>query len=568
MPTDAFELLKTWCDSLLTCQISGTGQPALDGALLCPACQTIHGRCGELVYPLLALARRTGESRYRTAALRLFAWSESLLAADGAMVNDGQSGWKGITVFAALALCDALRRHGDLLEATDQARWRDRLRRHGDWISRHIDTRFAGNINYRAAGAGVLALLANFFDVPDYMAKARRLAADVQSHTGADGLLFGEGDPVDGLSPRGCRPVDIGYNVEESLPLMLLYAEESGDREAEAWVTAALHRHLDFQLPDGGWDDSFGTRNYKWTYWGSRTSEGCLEAYALLGRRDPACAAAAARNLELMRRCTHDGLLTGGPDYPRVGAPACIHHSFTHARGLAALLDRGLELPDAPATRVPAGPALQHYPTIDTWRVQYGGWVADVTGYDVTYRPGGHATGGTLTLLWHRTAGPMALSAMTDYALVEAHNMQQMPALACQGSLTPRLLAADGAASCYDRCAVLHAEENGDGVAVEAEGRLCYPDGRAVPDGHYRLSYHFTDGLLRLTAEGGAYSPLWLVLPLARAAVYPVPAGEKPVFSLAGGLLAQEYRWPLRSGETLTVEVRPAPLAGVCPAEV
>lgn len=568
MPTDVFELLKTWCDSLLACQITGTGRPTLDGALLCPACQTVHGRCGELVYPLLTLARHTGEQRYHTAALRLFDWSESLVAADGAIVNDGQSDWKGITVFAALALCDALRRHGDLLDAATCVRWRTRLRRHGDWIASNIDEHFAGNINYRAAGAGVLALLANYFDEPGYRAKARRLAADVQRHTGADGLLFGEGDPVDGRSPRGCRPVDICYNVEESLPLMLLYAQESSDAEALAWVSAVLRRHLDFQLPDGGWDDSFGTRNYKWTYWGSRTSEGCLEAYALLGQQDPVCAMAAARSLALMQRCTHGGLLTGGPDYPRVGVQACIHHSFSHARGLAVLMDRGLELHADSAIPTLENPTLRYYPTIDTWRVQHGGWIADVTGYDVTYRPGGHATGGTLSLLWQRHVGPMVLSAMTDYALVEAHNMQQVPALPYQGSLTPRLLAADGAASCYDRGATLCAEKDSGSVVIRAEGRLCYPDGSAAPASAYRLSYCFADGVLHLRAEGRTCGPLWLVLPLARAVVYPKPAVEKPVFSLAGGLLAREYRWPLRCNETLAVEIRPAPLAGDNPAGV
>ena len=72
MKTVAFELLQTWCDSLLELQISGTGQSTLDGALLCPACHTIHGRCGELVYPLLTLAKHTGKENYLTAAQKLF----------------------------------------------------------------------------------------------------------------------------------------------------------------------------------------------------------------------------------------------------------------------------------------------------------------------------------------------------------------------------------------------------------------------------------------------------------------------------------------------------------------
>ena len=35
------------------------------------------------------------------------------------------------------------------------------------------------------------------------------------------------------------------------------------------------------KLPDGAWDNSFGTRNYKWSYRGSRTSDGCAAGYGL-----------------------------------------------------------------------------------------------------------------------------------------------------------------------------------------------------------------------------------------------------------------------------------------------
>lgn len=96
MQTDVCALLQSWCDALLQYQIKNTGDPQLDGALLCPACQTIHGRCGELVYPLMTLCDRLGRQEYLDAARKLFDWSESLFCSDGAMLNDGQSMWKGI----------------------------------------------------------------------------------------------------------------------------------------------------------------------------------------------------------------------------------------------------------------------------------------------------------------------------------------------------------------------------------------------------------------------------------------------------------------------------------------
>lgn len=51
-----------------------------------------------------------------------------------------------------------------------------------------------------------------------------------------DGLLIGEGKPVDGFSPKGCRPVDIGYNMEESLPSLVQYAYETDDEKLKETV--------------------------------------------------------------------------------------------------------------------------------------------------------------------------------------------------------------------------------------------------------------------------------------------------------------------------------------------
>ena len=81
---EPLSLLKQWCDALLEYRVEKL-HPRLDGALLCPACQVVHGRCGELVYPLLCLADRTGEARYLDAARKLFEWSESLACDDGSI---------------------------------------------------------------------------------------------------------------------------------------------------------------------------------------------------------------------------------------------------------------------------------------------------------------------------------------------------------------------------------------------------------------------------------------------------------------------------------------------------
>ena len=111
------------------------------------------------------------------------------------------------------------------------------------------------------------------------------------------------------MTAKGCRPVDIGYNLEESLPGLLQYARARENTAVLAQVHELFRAHAAFLLPDGGMDNSFGTRNFKWTYWGSRTSEGGAYALAWLGQTDPALQSAAARELALWEKISQNGSL-------------------------------------------------------------------------------------------------------------------------------------------------------------------------------------------------------------------------------------------------------------------
>ena len=127
-----------------------------------------------------------------------------------------------------------------------------------------------------------------------------------------------------------------------------------------------MDTHLEFMLPDGAWDNSWGTRNFKWTYWGSRTSDGCIALCHLLSKTYPGYddsnsgtnstgatsksgsiyAEAGYRNFELLKQCTHDGLLCGGMHYISAGYAPCIHHTFEHAKNLALALKHGFTKPE------------------------------------------------------------------------------------------------------------------------------------------------------------------------------------------------------------------------------
>ena len=99
-----YRLLKEWLDALLACTVNDPVHPSVDGAILCPACTTVHGRCHEAVYPLMAMADFSGEAKYLDAARKLFRWSSWMLCDDGSLYNDSQSAWNGTTVFGAISL--------------------------------------------------------------------------------------------------------------------------------------------------------------------------------------------------------------------------------------------------------------------------------------------------------------------------------------------------------------------------------------------------------------------------------------------------------------------------------
>jgi len=341
------QLLQTWCDGLFVHQVSAIRDPALHGALLCPACTIIHGRCGDAVYPLLRVAHTTGNEKYLQAAILVHDWSEQQVSrADGSWINDVTlSSWQGITVFHAIALAEALHHHGTLLDTATRQRWTDRLARAAKFLDGFI-TIDTGNINYPVTSSHCFAICAQVLGDHHYSDRARALAHATLEYFTPNNLLFGEGHPQTGVTAKRCRPVDLGYNVEESLPALAQYALLTDDKPVLDQTIAALRTHMEFMLPDGAWDNSWGSRNYKWSYWGSRTSDGCHPAYVLLANHEPKFLEVAHRNLELMAACTHNNLLYGGPHYFAHGDQPCIHHTFTHAKALATVLDSNAATPN------------------------------------------------------------------------------------------------------------------------------------------------------------------------------------------------------------------------------
>ncbi len=489
-------LLRRWCDAMLRYEVTGMHQPHMDGNLLCPSCVRIHGRAVDAVFPLLVLSKRSGDSAYVDLARRIFDMTELVYErGDGSNVNDVDSDWNAITVFAAIALTDALNANKgcDLLPETDRKRWVGRLERMGDFLRsyRHWDKT---NVNYQITRSLAFAKIGLFFGRRDDLDRARELLAAAWGFLTPDQLIYGEGRPIDRRSPKGCLPIDIGYNVEESAPALAEAALLVGDRADQERAASVLRSHARFMLDDGGWDNSFGTRAFKWTWWGSRTSDGASFAYLLYRDHDPCFAEIACRGLALLEDCTgSDGLLMGGRRYDDWGEPACIHHTFTHAKILAALLEHGIEvLTSSPSLTLPRyAPGFRSYVyAADSLLVTEDHWTATISGYDWIFFPEGHPSGGDLTLLKPPGADPLLVASMNRYIFQEPHNMQQAR-FDNHRPLTPRLVLGDPvddeASSLYGTTAPLFRESPAPTAglkSLDVDGTL--PDGTPY---HYRYSF-------------------------------------------------------------------------------
>ena len=552
---EIFSLLRQWCDRLLSLQLHLPGQKEFDGGILCPACKMIHGRCGDAIYPLMFLADKTGLDQYRLGAQKLFAWSENMLCDDGSLYNDAQHPWNGITVFSAVALHDALLFHGHILEEPERAKWESRLAVMGEWLHEKLVIGMPTNINYFATNACAMALLGRYFHRSDYTELARKLAAYCMQHISENDLLFGEGKPHDASTLKKCKAIDVGgYNVEESLPSLCRYAETVGDAALIHRLKGVYRAHVKWMLPDGAWDNSVGSRVFKWTYWGSRTSDGCQEALFQLGKQESVFSEAAWRNFTLYQRCTHDGLLYGGPDYHAWGEKPCVHHTFCHAKALAGALDEGLCDWDRVPLPADQPDPLQYYPEMDTYRIGCGDWLSDVTGYDFHYTKGGHASGGAVSLLWHRQRGPVIASGMVDYSLVEVTNQQLSRKKAAHRSPCPRIeVVMEGKrwGQQYDFGAVIRQAPAPDGVRLHVDAFLCDQEYHRMPgDGGCTLDYHFTPEGLSIHGQ--------TAVSLANTARYILPVVEsshaqvtvltgrlqkeaEEMFSLNPGLIYREY---------------------------
>lgn len=495
-------LFEDWVRTLRKFQISNTGNKRLDGAFICPSCGKIHARCFEVAYPFLHMEEHYPGEGWAASAEAVFDWAVNTVAlSDGAILNDIDSDWKGTTVFNVVMMLDCLTFHKNVMKPRFIEKMEVQLRKSATWLSKQKSLK-NNNINYPITNAYALYYCYRYFGDEKFLRSSDDFLSVFDEIVTENGLILGEGVPRSRVSGRGCRSVDMGYNMEETLPSLALLATLKGDDELRRRVVACYRSHLAFMLDDGMLENGFGTRSYKWTGWGSRTSDGMALGLLLMSEHDPLFIQAASRNMDYLASCTTGGVLLGGIHYGLSGQAGCIHHGFEHAKMFAGILDRGLEeLFDSDVT----GPSyrsriegFRHYPEIDTWIYNRHGLTATISAYDWELIRGGHPAGGSICLLHDVEAGLLMSCSMQDYFLKEKNNMQVPVDGTLHEPLTCRL-EYENQEHVYSNIYDYNTIANMTGDSISFAGSLVDKEGK-IPDenSEYNLRYEFEKDGLRI----------------------------------------------------------------------
>ena len=486
----ALKLLKIWCDKLAEYEIHHKDK-LIDGALLCPCCHVIHGRSGDLIYPLVTLYKETGDEKYLTLAKRSIDFTEaSLVREGGGYLNDRGNRWFGISAFSALAIGETLLEFGDIIPKVLYNEWESIFLRLNEFCYNEFDN-FSPVINYRAGAAAVFAMGYVFTKDEKYLAKANEWESYCRRHIDEDGILFGECHPHDDVSEKGCHGIDLGYNLEESIPLLIMHSYLLKDNGKLDFYKQIFTKHLEFLLPDGAIDNSFGIRHNKWTYFGSRTSDGALSGLAKLPS-EPIFNKATERILSLYEKLTFDGLLSL-PMAKAAGEPTCLHHTFCHAKAVSALYNSNNEsFSFDSSTLLPReheyGVKLFHGGNLAT--VSKEGFTATVSALDFVRYDGADNFGGSLNLLWHKNYGPICAATMHEYVPSEPLNMQYLMRSLKTECMTPRVVIGE------------YSSDTDKSVSLSVDGGTVY----AVSD-NFSAEYSVRNGGFEITvsADGGEY---------------------------------------------------------------
>lgn len=509
----SFKLLETWCDSLCKLQVTQRKSKGVYGGILCDACAFIHGRCSDAVYPMVAMYEQTGDEKYLNCAKLLIQWHDNNLKSNsGYYFNDSFTTWRCTTLFYIIALCETLFDFGEALPQDLREQWtKDIVRMSAPLENDGIffppkDGSMPSVINYPVAYLTAMAAVGVLTGEQRYFTLAKKQEDNILSFVTESGWLFGENLDRK-VSPMGIRGIDLGYNIEESIVNLALYGKYAKSEKFLSLAEKMLNNAADFILPDGGVDNSWGTRAVKWTYYGSRTSDGCQIACSILQDRNPIFAEMAARNILLYKKMTVDGLLMGGYMYNKMGYESCVHHTFCHAKALAYLIKHPLKATQGIKLPRETQKGFKTLPESGVTLISKGNWRATMQNCDVELIARQEISGGAPTLVYHMEAGPLFVGNGVSFQLPEPTNMQ-VPRDAHLPLCQTVRISANDYTSQYCKCADVSCREDGELFHYSAKGLLTHKNGKTSAT--YRIFYSFKDNEFKITASCEEDATLWL----------------------------------------------------------
>jgi hypothetical protein len=488
MYTRFAELMIKFCEALVAHQVNS--EDSWDGGIICPYCKCIHGRMGDSIFPLYFAYLQTRQEKFLTAARKVVAYTERTQLPDGAWTSQEMGTWKGTTVFKLLSMIhayDVLNRAGMTEDAShlisminDASRWTSMV-----FGQESIEN----NVNYFVTSATALEWASRILNIPEYARQGRKLIAKYGlGSLNRDGFLLGE------TTHKSITPVDIGYNLDMSLGVMAEYAILTGDEDVKEETIRALKTHVQFVYPDGSIDNSFGSRSYKWTLFGSKTAAGSQVALSLLCDADPVFARAAELNARYLESlCSPDYIIGYGPDYWDYYRSGCIHSTFNRADALAISLAYG-KRPSEIAEKIPSEEifGVRHYTSLNVTHVRMEHLMATVSAFATQNSP----SGGSLTYLWSDQVGPVQVGCVTEYDRSdEPQNIPEYP-IPYSGPTTPRIEVLRGGkkySNLYEYDARMVTREFDHRQIVTVYGKFREKEQKAMEDSGlwYSITYTF-----------------------------------------------------------------------------
>lgn len=554
------KLLKKYADGLIKLQDYSRNKKFY-GGIYCTADKNIHGRCIDAVYGFTVAYKFFKNPKYLKAAEAVFDYGENLICTDGGIYNDLQTEWRFTTTFHEIDLVETYLSGKEFLSKAFKDKILERIKKCANWLFLNLDEHSYANINYATTNGLALALAGTLLKEDRYLKQAKHLIDYALEHISTNNLFYGEGKPHNAKTERGCFAIDIGYNMEESLPALTEYAFLMNDKKLQNKILPIIKAHLDFISPDGSIDNSFGCRNYKWTYWGSRTCDGCSPMFLLFAAEDPAFVQAAYRNTKLLDKCSPDGYLMGGPHYKLHRENPCTHHTFEHINALAYVVEHIDEkyLSNNKAS-IPSDKTwkTKYYSEMDSFRFNNSQYIADITFYDQNISYSGHASGGTLTFLFKKKGSmPLIAGSVTEYKLTESTNMQVPLDRESHQSLLPRIeIKKDGhlyATSYFTNTTYKKLSNN----ILEIKTGLMDIDGNQMDGYEFGLRYEITTNGVKICLSN-INDELIYKLPLINGE-FQINKGalvqQKDIFFLTGGFIAIEYQIKPKNGE-IEIEIK------------